>query len=389
MSVASLPSISCSEIAPTSISWLWEPYLARGKMAILDGDPGTGKSFITIDLAARISRGAPFPGGSATTAPGTVLLLNAEDDATDTIQPRVIAAGADPARVRVVAAPGLGLERLPQFPTDLGALEQAIREHAAALIVIDPMTAFFSSEINTNNDHSVRKALTPMAALAAATGACILFVRHLRKSGGANSLYRGLASIGISGAVRSVFLVSRHPDDPDLRVLAHNKSNLGPMGPSHGFRLGRSEASGGTVVEWTGPLDLSAADLCGATAPSRAGRVARDRAAEWLRQFLADGPRRADESRAAARAAGFAPATLDRAKASLRILSEAKREGDRTVWWWRDPAAPKVRAADLLPPLRGLEPLPRLSDLDEELQIRARERRAALEEAARWAGRKG
>jgi hypothetical protein len=364
MSVASLPSISCAEIAPSSISWLWKPYLARGKLAVLDGDPGTGKSFATIDLAARISRGAPHPGDDVPTQPGTVLLLNAEDDATDTILPRVIAAGAEPARVRIVAAPGLGLERLPQFPADLGALEEAIHEHSAALVVIDPMMAFFPPEVSANNDQSIRKALTPLAALAATTGAAILFVRHLRKAGGASALYRGLGSIGILGAVRTGLLISRHPDDAELRILTMTKTNVGRPGRSLGFRLREDAANGQTVVDWTGSLNVTADDLCGGGVSPRAGRLTRDRAVDWLRQFLAAGPRRATDVQASASAAGIAEITLRRAKEQLKVKSEATREKDVVVWWWRDPAAPKVRVTDVLPPLQDLDPLPRLADLD-------------------------
>ncbi len=389
MSVAPLPSISCADIAPTSVSWLWEPYLARGKLAILDGDPEAGKSIATIDIAARISRGSPMPDGVMPGRSGTVLLLCAEDEGPDTIQPRVAAAGADAVRVRVVSALGLGLERFPQFPADLTALAESIREHDAALVIIDPMMAFFPPEVSANNDQSIRKALTPMAALAAETGAAILFVRHLRKSGGPNAIYRGAGSIGIMGAMRTGLMISRHPDDQELRVMAQTKSNIGPIGPSFAFRLERNEITKQAFVDWTGRLDLSAQDLCGGGAPARAGRVARDRATEWLRQFLADGPRRTVDVQLAANAAGFASRTLDRAKEALRVRSEAVREGDKTVWWWRDPAAPKASVASHFRPLPQLEPLPKLAELDDELKARAREIREAREEAARWAGRKG
>jgi hypothetical protein len=360
-----------------------------GKLAILDGDPEAGKSIATIDIAARISRGAPMPDGSLPGRSGTVLLLSAEDEGPDTIQPRVTAAGADPARVRVISALGLGLKHFPQFPADLPALGATIREHEAALVIIDPMMAFFPPKVCTNNDQSVRQVLMPMAELASETGTTILFVRHLRKSGGGYVMYRGAGSIAIVGEMRTGLMLARHPDDPDLRVLTQFKSNIGPFGPTLGFRIDRKEVTGQAFVDWTGRVDLSARDLCGGGAPVRAGRIARERAAEWLREFLLNGPRRSTDVQLAANAAGIAIKTLNRAKEFLRIQSEAVREGDKTIWWWRDPAAPKVRVADVLPPLQDLDPLPRLADLDEELRVRARERREALEEAARWAGRKG
>ena len=256
MSTGKLAAIPCSEITPTSVSWLWYPYLARGKLAVLDGDPGTGKSFATIDLAARLSRGAALPDGATPTAPGSVLLLNAEDDATDTIQPRVASAGGDLARVHILASAVSGSGRLPQFPADLPALEAAIYEHAAALVVIDPMMAFFPPEVSANNDQSIRTALTPLAALAATTGATILLVRHLRKAGGASAIYRGAGSIGIMGAVRTGLMIARHPEDPELRVLAMTKTNIGPVGRSLGFHLAGGEGRTSSSVDR--PADLGA-----------------------------------------------------------------------------------------------------------------------------------
>src|SRR4051794_32633525 len=123
MAARTFAAVRCTDIVPAELSWLWESYLPRGKLTVLDGDPGTGKSLVTVDVAARLTRGAAFPGSDAPRQPASVLFLNAEDDATDTIQPRVVAAGGDPDRVHVLAAPGLGLERLPQFPDDIATLE--------------------------------------------------------------------------------------------------------------------------------------------------------------------------------------------------------------------------------------------------------------------------
>ncbi len=190
--------VSCAEITPCAVSWLWEPYLPRGKLAILDGDPGTGKSFVTLDLAARVSAGAPMPGG-VSSAPANVLLLNAEDDARDTIGPRIAAAGGNPDRVRIFYAPGIGQNWVPQFPDDGPQLGRAIRDLKPALVVIDPLTAFFAPQVSTNSDQAMRLALSPLAALAAETDACVLLVRHLRKAGGASAVYRGAGSIGIGG----------------------------------------------------------------------------------------------------------------------------------------------------------------------------------------------
>jgi hypothetical protein len=339
---APFAGVRCADITSANVSWLWEPYLARGKLAVLDGDPGTGKSFVTIDLACRITRGLPMPGTGAAGKAASVLLLNAEDDARDTIRPRVLAANGDPDRVRVFAAPGIGLERVPRFPEDFARLEAAVRETRAALVVIDPMMAFFPPDVSANNTQSITTALLPLSALAASTGACVLLVRHLRKSGGASAIYRGMGSIGILGAVRTGLMIARHPDDADLRVLSMTKTNIGPPGQSLGFRLARNEASGQTVIDWTGPLDVTADDLFGACVPLRAGFRTRERAAEWLREFLANGERRASEVFEAARAAGIPERTLKRVKATVGVQSNAVKSDGKLEWWWRDPKAERA-----------------------------------------------
>ncbi|HJZ56752.1 MAG TPA: AAA family ATPase [Gemmataceae bacterium] len=349
-----LKSTRCADLTPAPVHWLWKPYIARGKLAILDGDPGTGKSFVTLDLAARLGRGDRLPDGQPLDRPHVTLLLNAEDDATDTILPRAAAAGAELGRLHVIA-PGLGLPHPPQFPEDLPALEALIYEHCADLVVIDPVMAFLQREVWANSDQSVRRALTPLAALAADTGCAVLLVRHLTKTGGSKAIYRGSGSIGIMGAVRTGLMVGRHPDDPELRVLTMPKTNIGLPARSLGFRLVGDTASGQGRLEWVGPVDLSADELC---VTERDRTRPRDRAKEWLKQQLAGGTRKAGEIEAAAAASGIAARTLDRAKAALGVISEQRREGERSEWWWHDPAvsSPKRELGDL-PPLRALEDL--------------------------------
>ncbi len=336
--------VPCSQITPVPVSWLWEPYLPRGKLVVLDGDPGTGKSFVTTDLAARVSAGLPMPDGAAA-PPANVLVLSAEDDARDTIRPRLAAAGGDLERVCFFYAPGTGQDRVPRFPDDGPELGDAVRALRPALVVIDPLAAFFGPAVSGGTDQSVRTVLAPLATLAAQTEACIVLVRHLRKSGGANAIYRGAGSIGIVGAVRTGLMIARHPDDPELRVLTVSKTNVGPPGRSLGFRLGCPEGTSQTVVNWTGPLDVSADDLFGSYVPQRAGQRSRERAAEWLRELLADGAKRAAELEVAAREAGIPERTLRRAKRSVGAVSEARAQDGKREWWWRDPRADRSRSA--------------------------------------------
>ncbi|MFL6114876.1 MAG: AAA family ATPase, partial [Catenulispora sp.] len=324
-------------------------------LAILDGDPEMGKSLLTIDLIARLGRGGPFPDGAAVARPGTSVLLSAEDDAADTIRPRAEAAGADLSRL---VLPDFG-GRLPRFPEDVPDLEGLVRHCGAELLVIDPLMAFLPPRVAANLDQCVRQALTPLAGLAARTGCAVVFLRHLTKTGRDRAVYRGQGSVGIVAAVRTALFAAARPGDPGGRVLAVAKHNLGRRPPALGYRVVESPA-GQPVVEWAGPVDLTADEAC-RTEPAGGVRP-RDRAGVWLKQELATGPRPAAELYAAAAAAGIPERTLERAKAALGVSSHRTYDytSGRGEWYWYDPDADwpgdaPFRKPSGLPPLRGLD----------------------------------
>jgi hypothetical protein len=336
-----------AQLTPSPVRWLWEPYLHRGRLALLDGDPEIGKSLITVDLAARLSRGGALPNGAAAGRPQVTILLGMEDNDADTIAPRVLAAGADPERVIVPEAEDVGCL---SFPAKVPELEEMIRAHAADLVVIDPIVAFLPSNLAVNTDHGVRKCLLPLADLARRADCAILLVRHLRKKEGGRALYRGLGSVGFIAAARTALLASYHPFDPTLSVLAMAKSNLGVRGPSLGYRI-KSDAEGRAVVEWTGPVDLSADAL---NRPAAAPVRIRDRAAAWLTAQLANGPRKASDLYAAAAEAGIPDRTLERAKADLHVGSrKAYFKKNRAAWFWFDWDAPWPKDAPFKKPIPG------------------------------------
>ena len=234
------------------IHWLWRPYLACGNPALLDGDPGAGKSLLTADLAARLTRGGRMPDGTWRRRKANVLFLNAEDALDDTLRPRLDAAGADLTRVfclggvQVGSADGAEMS----FPGCFEALRRAVVAHEIELVVIDPMMAFFKPEAAANSDQVMRVALAPLAALAARSGASVLLVRQLTKHGGRTALYRGGGSIGIIGAIRTALFLGRCPREPDRRILAMTKSNIGPTAPALACRL--AEEAGRPRVQWLG-----------------------------------------------------------------------------------------------------------------------------------------
>ena len=246
-----------SEIESEQVVWLWPERIPKGKVTLVDGDPGEGKSAMMTDLAARVSAGRTLPDGTLCEAAG-VVLLSAEDGVADTILPRVEAAGGNPSRVLALQTVGEGdAERLPTLPDDLPLLQQAIERVEAVLVVIDPLMAYLSPKLNSHRDQDMRRALAPLARLAQETRTAVVVIRHLNKTQGGNPLYRGGGSIGIIGAARSGLLVAKDPEDEERRVLAALKCNLTKLPASLAFRL--EEADNGAVrVRWCGESPLNA-----------------------------------------------------------------------------------------------------------------------------------
>lgn len=322
-----------SDVEPTSVAWLWPGRIPLGRLTILDGDPGLGKSSVTLDLTARVSRGDTMPDGSrgVDRARG-VVLLGAEDGLSDTVRPRLDAAGADVARVYALQGvrDGGGRPRLPTV-ADVAALEEARDAVNAALLIVDPLSAYMGSGVDAHRDTDVRQALAALAELAERSGLAVLAVRHLSKSGGANALYRGGGSIAIIAAARSGLLLAADPDDPECRVLASTKNNLAPPQPSLSLRLATSAE--GVHVEWLGVSSRRAGDLLA----DDEQRSAQDEAADLLRTELAGGPRPTKQIQARARDAGISWSSVRRAKDALGVVVARVGFGEGSAWTWSLP----------------------------------------------------
>ncbi len=356
--------VSGDAVVETRVNWLWEGRIPLGAITLLDGDPGLGKSLLTIDLAARVTtgRGMPLgaPGMEGAEGGAGVVLLSAEDNISATIVPRLRLAATNMARVGFIcgvpeedAVTGRTLQRAFVLPHDIPWLEMAIQRKAARLVVIDPLMSFLDGAVNSWRDQDVRAALAPLAALAERTGVAILILRHLNKASGSSALYRGGGSIGIIGAARSGLLVAKHPDNPDReRVLTSIKSNLGPPMPSLRYQLtailrevegleedGIEHLKHVPVVEWLGECDLDATALLAATPTggqaAEANPTKVEAAKKWLREALADGPHLKDDIEQAAEAAGIASRTLRRAREQLDIRDERAGYGSAMRTHWR------------------------------------------------------
>jgi hypothetical protein len=257
-----------SEVEPERVEWLWDGRIPLGKLTILDGDPGLGKSVITIDLAARVTTGRGFPNGDVDALDGVgglgglggVVILSAEDGLGDTIRPRFDAAGGDPHKIVAISTvpDGDGNERNMSIPEDIATIEKAIRRVDAKLVIVDPLMAFLSGKANYDQD--VRKALTPLARMAERTGAAVLVVRHLNKNTGGKAIYRGGNSIGIIGTARSGLVVEEHPDNKDLRVFAVSKSNLAKKAVSLTYSIATAD-NGTARIAWGAATNLDANDI--------------------------------------------------------------------------------------------------------------------------------
>jgi hypothetical protein len=298
---------------------------------LLVGDPGLGKSWITLDLAARLSAGRAMPDDAPAVPPGDVILLSAEDGLADTIRPRLDALGADVARIHHLAVLRAGdAERAVQL-TDIAALECAIRETGARLIVIDPIAAYLGST-DAHRDAEVRGLMAPLAALAELTDAAILGVMHLAKSTQRPAIYRAVGSIAFAAAARTVLAVAADPERDDRRIMAAVKSNLAASPAALAYTL-----NDGRLVWAAEPVSQVDVDtLLSGPVLDRQQRRAAD---EWLQELLAEGPALVRDIQAAARASGLVWRTVERAKTRLGVRAALLGYGSAGRWQWCLPEA--------------------------------------------------
>lgn len=345
-----------SSVEAEKVEWLWKARIPLGKITICDGDPGLGKSLITLDLAARVSRGGIMPDDTAgLLEPRTVLLLSAEDALGDTVRPRLEAAGADCSRIHAIESirnfrvNNEGAATEMDVEPDLGAadaLREAILRESAALVVVDPLMAYLPPNVDAHRDQDVRRILRPLAKVAEETGAAILLIRHLCKTAGRTAIYRGGGSIGIIGAARTGLLVARDPRDPEGKncILAVVKSNLAEHAPSLCYTVTQT-ATGACRVTWGETTDQAANDLLVPILQS--GQAAQGEAEEFLRATLAEGPIASQEVLEGGELAGIARRTLYRAKQRLGVVSRKTAVMGNWVWELPDesPKPPKVAKA--------------------------------------------
>jgi putative DNA primase/helicase len=345
---AALVSRCAADIAPEKIEWLWPGRLARGKHTCIAGEPGTGKSQLSIAIIAAVTIGGEWPCGEGHAPLGNVIILSAEDGAADTIIPRLMAAGADRERVHVVSAvlDTDGNRRTLNLQHDLDLLEKKIAEVGdVALVIVDPVSSYLG-KTDSHKNSEVRGVLEPLSEMADRTRVAILSITHFSKAG-ANSttkaLHRFIGSIAFTGAPRAAFAVIEDADQEGRLLLLHAKNNLAKAPQGLAYRIEQCLVGGGIVASrilWdTEPIAITANEALAADAAG-AGRSARDEAAEWLQELLAKGPMAARDVQAQTEAAGLSWATVRRAKDRLGIKPERLSEGGDGAgkWVWALPS---------------------------------------------------
>jgi len=334
-----------SAIAAERTRWLWDQRIPLGTGVLLVGREKLGKSTLTVELAAQVSRG--LLDGDLAGQPAATLIVTYEDSAARTIKPRLMAAGADLERVHLVRVQRGDAPDLVSLPADVESIGALAAETGARLIVIDPLSASLGSDVDGHRDQDIRRALAPLVALAERADLAVLALAHLNKAQGGDALSRVLGSRGLTAAVRSVLTFGRPPDadeDSRERVLAHPASNLAPEAPSLAYRHeGRQvRADDGEIIDTnrlvlTGECDTRADELIDTR--SNDERTDTDSAADWLADELADGQwHESRDVKARAKADGHSERTIERARA--RVGAERDRRGFPSVAVWRLPVPP-------------------------------------------------
>lgn len=318
-------TVNLANVRAQRVKWLWYPYIPLGKVTLIDGDPGLGKSWVGLAIASACSNGDALPGGSVPTRART-LILSAEDGLGDTIRPRLDALGADLTMIDALD------DALTFDERGLARLDRTVADLKPTLIVVDPLFAYTGKDLDMHRANEIRPVMRALAGLAETHHCAIVLIRHLTKGGRDKAIYRGLGSIDVTAACRSVLLVGADPDDHETRVLTQIKSNLAAFGPTLTYRITDGR------FEWTGTSTLTAAQMLAEDDPNHDDEPINE-AIDFLQSTLATGGVPFNElKRLAAGVGSFSIKTLRRAKKRLTVESRPIRsDGELVGWKWQLP----------------------------------------------------
>lgn len=322
-----LKLINMEQVEVEKIDWLIYPFIPFGKVTIVQGDPGEGKTTMVLQIIAKLTKGEPVLPGSdepilegktMALEPVNVIYQTAEDGLGDTIKPRLLAAGADCSRVMVIDDNDQALTMMD------ARLEEAIIQTKARLVVLDPIQGFLGADVDMHRANEIRPLMKRVAVLAEKYHCAIILIGHMNKNSNGKSSYRGLGSIDFQAAARSVLIIGRIKDEPEIRVVCHVKSSLAPEGKSIAFRLDKD-----TGFEWIGEYDISADDLL--SGDNRGQKI--HAAKEFLQEVLASGSVAQTKVAEEAESRGIKKKTLWNAKKELEI--DSVKIGNQ--WFWMLP----------------------------------------------------
>ena len=325
---SNLKLINMEQVEIEKIDWLLYPFIPFGKVTIVQGDPGEGKTTMVLQIIAKLTKGeVVLPSDSDESdlekktmalEPVNVIYQTAEDGLGDTIKPRLLSAGADCSRVMVIDDDDQALTMMD------ARLEEAIIKTNARLVVLDPIQGFLGTAVDMHRANEIRPLMKRVAVLAEKYHCAIILIGHMNKNSNGKSSYRGLGSIDFQAAARSVLIVGRIKDEPEIRVVCHVKSSLAPEGKSIAFRLDKD-----TGFEWIGEYDISADDLL--SGDNRGQKI--HAAKEFLKEILASGSVAQTKVAEEAESRKIKKKTLWNAKKELEI--DSVKIGNQ--WFWMLP----------------------------------------------------
>ena len=313
---AELKLIQMSEIEAEEVSWLWYPFIPYGKLTIIQGDPGDGKTTMVLNLAAKLTKGETLDEGMDCSEPVNVIYQTAEDGLADTVKPRLESAGADCTRVMVIDESDKSLSMVDE------RIEEALKTTKAKLLILDPIQAYLGGGMDMNRANEARDMTKRLGALAEKYKCAIVLIGHMNKAGGTKAAYRGIGSIDFYAVARSVLLVGRIEGEPNLRAMVQIKNNLAAFGHSKAFELSESG------FRWIGDYEITADEVLGGIAP----KVNKQDRATALLKELAENHRMlpSKEIFEIAEEENISKRTMENAKQERGL--KAKKIKD--VWYW-------------------------------------------------------
>lgn len=314
-----LKIIRFEDVESKPVDWLWYPYIPYGKITIIQGDPGEGKTTLVLNLAAMLSRGDALPYNDKPNTPINIIYQTAEDGVDDTIKPRLEAANADCTRIFYIDESDKDLSMRDM------RLEQAIKAHEARLVILDPLQAYLGADINMNRANEVRPVMKHLANIAADNNCAIILIGHMNKASTIKSTYRCLGSIDFQGAARSVLIVGRSVSNPNMRIMCSDKSSLAPEGDAIAFELNPE-----TGFNWIGKIKMTSSELING---NNTDVPKKQQAIMLLKDILANGMVSQREILQSAENEDICKRVLNEAKKELNVRSIKKKDG----WYWQLP----------------------------------------------------